>query len=404
MTAPRPSALDGPSRWQLDPTLTFLNHGSFGSLPHAVALRQQEWRSFIEASPIERLGRRCTELLAEARGALARFVGAEADDLGFVTNATEGINAVLRSVRLEPGDELLTTDHVYNAVRQTMRHVARAAGATYHEIPIDVPLLDAAAVIERIGERLSARTRLLVIDHVTSPTAVVLPVEGVIQLCAERGVDVLVDGAHAPGMLPLALDELGAAYYAANLHKWVCAPKGAAFLHVRRDRQRGVHPATISHFLDEGFRREFDWQGTRDITPWLTLPAALEFMDDQGGGLGWRRVLRHNHAMATWAHRMLIERLATEPISPLDGRFLGSMATVPLPAALQPGDAPQDSFEALQRELHDRFRIEVPIMSWRGRWHVRISCQVYNAPEQYERLAEAIDVLARERGRWGSGA
>lgn len=397
---PRPlGPLDSPARWPLDPDIDFLNHGSFGSLPHAVALRQQAWRTFIEASPIERLGRRCRELLEPVHRAVAGFVGCDPDDLGFATNATEAINAVLRSLRFAPGDELLSTDHVYNAVRQTLRHVATSSGATYVEVPVKLPLGCSSDVVEVLSNAITDRTRLLVVDHITSPTAIVFPVAEISRLCAERGVDLLIDGAHAPGMLPLEIPKLGAAYYAANLHKWACAPKGSAFLWVRRDRQQGIHPATISHFLDQGFTREFDWQGTRDLSAWLTIPEAMAFMDDAGSGLGWSRVMKHNRAMARWMHAMLTERLGVEAITPLDGSMLGSMATIRLPPALQPaargGAAGFDAFGVLQQALYDRFRIEAPIVEWGGSWFMRPCCQVYNAPEQYERLGDAIETLAR---------
>lgn len=394
---PAALAADLAAQWMLDPAVDFLNHGSFGALPRAVARAQDAKRAFIEARPIERLGRGCTELLAPAKAALANFVGAAPAEIGFVVNATEGANAVLRSLDLRPGDELLTSDHVYNALRKTMIYVARRAGATYIEVPLPPPLDDEEQIAARVVERITPRTRLVVIDHISSPTAIRFPVERIVQAAKERGVPTLVDGAHAPGMVPLDLEAIGAAYYVGNLHKWVCAPKGCAFLHARLEVQRDLHPATVSHFLDEGFGREFDWQGTRDITPWLCAPVALAFMDDAAIGLGWNRVRSHNHQLARWVQSLLCRRWNVEPLSPLDGSRIGSMATVRLPESLQPGaGARYSTFGELQLAICSRHSIEVPVVEWNGVRHVRPCCQVYNRPEQYERLADAIEALARE--------
>jgi len=317
----------------------------------------------------------------------------EPNDFGLVSNATEGINAVLRSLKLGPGDELLTTTHVYHAVRQAMKYVATQSGAAYREIEIPLPIASPDSVVEQIVKGLSAKTRVLVIDHVTSPTAVVFPVERVVAECSSRGVDVLIDGAHAPGMVPLKVAELGAAYYAGNLHKWACAPKGSAFVWVRPDRQPGIHPLIISHFLGEGFAREFSWQGTRDISNWVSIPRALEFMSE----LGWQRVMAHNHAMAIWVQHFLRESWSVDPISPADGSMLGSMATLPLPP---PFDHLSDSdVNSLQQRLHGEFKLEVPIVCWGGRTFVRPCCQVYNAPDEYRRLGAVMCELMRDAGK-----
>jgi isopenicillin-N epimerase len=375
----------------LEAGVTFLNHGSFGAAPRAVFEAQAEWRRRIEASPVELLGRRSSELLATARGAVGAWLGMPPTDFGFTANATEGVNAVLRSLDLSPGDELVTTDHVYNAVRQAMRYVAGRAGATYREVPVPLPVASGRQIEEAVVAGLSPRTRLLVIDHVTSPTALVFPVERIVAACAARGVDVLVDGAHAPGMLPLEVGRIGAAYYAGNLHKWTCAPKGSAFLWVRPDRQAGIHPLVISHHFEEGFVREFGWTGTRDLSAWLTTPRAIEFM----AGLGWERVRAHNHDLAAWAHRMLCRRWGVDPVSPPDGSLLGSMAAVPLPPPLD--GMTEEQVKALQQRLYTEFRIEVPLMRWGGRNLIRVSCQVYSTAADYLRLADVVDRLARER-------
>lgn len=331
------------------------------------------------------LGRRCRELLAPPRRAVAALVGASPDDIGFVTNATEGVNAVLRSIPIEPGDVLLTTSHVYNAVRQAMRYVARERGAVYKEIDLPAPLSH-DVIVESIDMAMAENpVRLLVIDHVSSPTAIVFPVKEIIARARERGVDVLVDGAHAPGMLPVDLEQLRPSWYAANLHKWVCAPKGSGFLWARPDRQAHLHPVVISHFLDQGFIAEFDWQGTRDITAWLAVEDAIRFLD----GIGLDALMARNHALAVEMQRLLCERWSVEPITPLDGSMIGSMASVRLPEAYQPGGR-FETFEAINLHLYERHRIEVPVVEWGEERFVRPCCQVYNRLEQYERLAEVV--------------
>ncbi|HSU65569.1 MAG TPA: aminotransferase class V-fold PLP-dependent enzyme [Tepidisphaeraceae bacterium] len=387
---PVPIRADLRAEWLLDPRVTFLNHGSFGALPRCVFEEQTRWRLRVEAEPIEILGRRSAELLRDSRRAVGEWLGMEEGDFGLVTNATEGINAVLRSMKLRTGDELLTTTHVYNAVRQSMKYTAALAGATYREIDVPLPVRSAEEIAERVLGGVSDRTRLLVVDHISSPTALVFPVERISAECARRGVDVLVDGAHAPGMVPLQVPLVGSAYYAGNLHKWASAPKGSGFLWVRKDRQADVHPLVISHHLGEGFAREFEWQGTRDISGWLAIPRGLQFM----AGLGWDAVMSHNHQMATWVQQTLCERWGVDPISPLDGSMLGSMATVRLPESLARLD--EAAVRTLQQQLYTEHRIEVPIMQWSGRNFVRPCCQVYNEPAEYRRLAEVIQQVARE--------
>ncbi len=390
LSPPSPLGSNLRERWALG-ELTFLNHGSFGAVPRAVLEVQADWRRRIEADPIEIIGRRCAQLLEVAKGPVGERFGMRRDDFGFVTNATEGVNAVLRSLALKPGDELLTTNHVYHAVRQTMKLAARRSGATCREVQIPLPVTSPQALADAVVDGVSGRTRLVVIDHVTSPTALVFPVAEIVRRCRAKGIDVLIDGAHAPGMVPLDVTSLGAAYYAANLHKWCLCPKGTAFIWTSPAHQADVHPTVISHRLDEGYAKEFDWQGTRDLSSWLSAPAALGFL----GEFGWDAVLHHNHAMAAWAHRMLVERWGAEPATPLDGSLLGSMATVRLPGRLAGFDDKQ--LTALQQRLHDEFRIEVPLIGgWPGGAMLRVSCQLYNTAADYERLADVIANLATE--------
>ena len=382
------------NEWMLEPGVDFLNHGSFGAVPRVVFEAQAEWRRRIEAAPVEVIARRRLALVDEAKEPVGRWLGMRGDDFGLVTNATEGVNAVLHSLRFAPGDELLTTSHVYNAVRQAMKFTCARSGAAYREVDVPHVIRGPGDVVDAVVGGMTARTRLVVIDHVTSPTATVFPVERVAAECAARGVDVLVDGAHAPGMVPLNVEAIGAAYYAGNLHKWSFAPRGAGFLWARPDRQAAIHPTVISHHYNEGFCREFSWQGTRDYSAWLAIPRAIRFTADLGGDA----VRRHNHALAVWAHGMLLDRLnVPRPLTPPDGSMLGSMAAVQLPERLAAlGDA---ELEALQQSLYTQHRLEVPLMRLNPQTLLlRVSCQVYNTPKQYERVA---DVIRDVGGRWG---
>jgi isopenicillin-N epimerase len=372
------------SLWLVDEKVAFLNHGSFGALPQCVFDQQTEWRRRIEAEPVELISRQRLNRLAEAKAPIASWLKMRVEDFGFVTNATEGINCVLRSLTYRSGDELLTTTHVYGAVRKAMQFVSDQTGARYREIDLQLPIASPEQVVDRVIASLSDRTRLLVIDHVTSSTALIFPLVPIIAECTRRGIEVLVDGAHAPGMIPLDVPAIGAKYYAGNLHKWAAAPKGTGFIWVHPDRQADIHPLVVSHHYREGFVLEFGWQGTRDLAAWLSAPCGFEFMTN----LGWEKVMRHNHQMAVWAQAMLCKRWGVEPISPIDGSMLGSMATVRLPGRLA-GLSEPDAM-ALQQRFYTEFKVEVPIMQWGGKCFVRPCCQVYNEPHDYERLADMV--------------
>lgn len=381
--------------WPLDPAVVFLNHGSFGASPRAVLDYQQALRDRLERQPVAFLGRELEDRLAGARVALGAFIGADADDLAFLRNATSGVNAVLRSLTFAPGDEIVATDHAYGGSRNALDFVAARTGVRVTIARVPFPLASANEVIAAVLERLTSRTRLALVDHVTSPTGLVFPLARLVPALAERGVDALVDGAHAPGMLPLDLHALGAAYYAGNCHKWLCAPKGAAFLHVRADRQSAIHPLTISHGLTSPrtdrsrFRLEFDWMGTDDPTAWLTVPEAIRIV----GGLvdgGWPQVMAENRALALDARDILCKALGVAPPVPDD--MIGSLAAVPLPDAPPGEPAPLPGGGALQVTLRERHGIEVPIISWPAwpRRLVRISAQLYNDRAQYALLADAL--------------
>lgn len=377
------------SEWMLEPDVDFLNHGSFGAVPRAVFEAQTEWRRRIEAAPVEVIARRRLDLIDAAKRPVGEWLGMRSEDFGLVTNATEGVNALLHSLRFGPGDELLSTNHVYNAIRQAMKFTCARSGASYREVEVPLPVRSADDIADRVISSISDRTRLLVIDHVTSPTALIFPVERITAACNERGVDVLIDGAHAPGMIPLDVGGLGATYYTGNLHKWALAPRGAAFLWVRPEKQSQIHPAVVSHHYGEGFCREFSWQGTRDLSAWLAVPSALEFTARLGGAA----VREHNHGMAVWAQQLLCDRLhIPEPLSPYDGSMLGSMAAVALPGPF--AGLSEARAEAFQQSLYSDHRVEVPLMRFGPRLLLRVSCQLYNTPGQYERLAQVIARMA----------
>jgi isopenicillin-N epimerase len=380
--------------WGLAPKTVFLNHGSFGACPKAVLAAQTEFRRRMEAEPIEFLWRRYEEPLDRARNALSKFVGARTKDLVFVPNATTAVNAVVRSLDLRAGDELLTTAHDYNACRNVLVEAARRAGAKMVVAGVPFPVGQPEEILEGIIRAVTRRTKLAMIDHVSSHTALIFPIERIIRELEARGVDTLVDGAHAPGMVPLDVAKLKAAYYTGNLHKWVCAPKGAAFLWVREDKQEGLQPAVISHGnnqLRPGYTRfqdRFDWMGTVDPSAKFSVADAIEWMGKLLPG-GWKEVRQRNHELAVNARRILCERLETEPLCPES--MLGSMATVRLPERFQ-GRPLNGRFEEEQVRLYRDFGIEAPFLriAMPSVRYFRVSAQLYNTVEEYEYLAQAI--------------
>ena len=401
-TRPLDAATDRAKLWPLDPDVIFLNHGSFGACPAEVLRHQRALRDEMEAGPVRFLSRELDDRLDVARAALAAFVGADPDDLGFVVNATTGVNAVLRSLSFKADDELLTTDHAYNACRNTLNFVAARHGIRVVVAMVPFPVASPDEVVEAVLSKVTPRTRLAMLDHVTSPTGLVLPIERLIAELSARDVEVLVDGAHAPGMLPLDLRTLGATYYSGNCHKWICAPKGSAFLWVRRDRHADVHPVTISHGANavrpgrSRFRLEFDWTGTCDPTAWMTLPKAIDYVGSLLPG-GWPAVMRRNRALALEARRLLCAVAGTPPPSP--DAMIGSLASVVLPAG-RTTEIMWRRPDPVQTRLFDDWHIEVPVMSWPAppKRLIRVSAQLYNNREHYVRLADALaKELAAER-------
>ncbi|MDF5726247.1 MAG: aminotransferase class V-fold PLP-dependent enzyme [Rhizonema sp. PD37] len=393
---PLNSTTDWGKLWLLDPTVIFLNHGSFGACPRAVLKAQQCLRTRLEEEPLRFFGREWEGLLDDARSKLATFIGANSEELVFVPNATTGVNSVLRSLSFLPDDEILTTNHEYNACRNALDFIASRTGVRVVVAKIPFPITSQQQVIEAVLEQVSSKTRLALLDHITSQTGLIFPIQTLVQELQKRGVDTLVDGAHALGMIPLNLRNIGATYYTGNCHKWLCAPKGAAFLYVRRDKQPEIRPLTISHGANSSrtdktrFQLEFDWMGTDDPTAFMCVPEAIAFMDSLLPG-GWAELMQRNHQLVLEARQRLCEALGVS--LPCPDEMIGSMAVVPIPDALE-----NRNFMSLHDELFDRFGIEVPVVPWQEtpRLLVRVSAQIYNNLEQYEYLAKALMELVAE--------
>jgi isopenicillin-N epimerase len=377
--------------WQLDPRWLIVNHGSFGATPKIVLAAQDEWRRRMEEQPSRFMRRIMPDAMRQAAGRLARFVGATEDsggkDLVFVENATVGVNAVLRSRRFQPGDEILTLSHVYGAVRNTMRFVAERSGAVVVEAELPFPAPDADAIVASLERALGPRTRLVVLDHITSSSALVLPLERMIASCREAGAPVLVDGAHGPGQVGLDLPALGADWYVGNCHKWLMSAKGCGFLWTRPERQEDLHPVTISHGYNEGYLAEFDWTGTRDPSAFLSVEAAIGFHYRLGGAA----LRARNVALAAEAAALLAARLGTEIGA--SGALAGSMGLVRLPIG---GPATMELAQALRGRLLDA-DTDVPIHPLGGALWLRISAQAYNERADYEKLAAIVEAALQEQ-------
>jgi isopenicillin-N epimerase len=383
--------------WGLDPRVVYLNHGSFGACPTAILQAQQQYRERMERDPVHFFVREIEGLIDASRRELAAFVGADAEDLAFVPNATVGVNTVLRSLDFRSGDELLTTNHAYPACKNAIDFVASRTGARVVVAAVPFPLASSQLVLDSILARVTPSTRLALIDHVTSPTGLVFPIARIVQALNERGVETLVDGAHAPGMVPLDLRSLGAAYFTANCHKWLCTPKGSALLFVRRDRQHAIHPLAISHGATakrperSRFWLEFDWTGTDDPTPYLCVGDAIRYL----GGLlpgGWQALMERNRFVALAAREMLCSTLGIPEPAPRD--MVAALAAVPLPdQALQPGAV----FDPLQDALFREHGIEIPIFPWPAppKRVLRVSAQLYNSASQYQKLIDALRIAGR---------
>ncbi len=368
--------------FKLDATTTFINHGSFGLTPFAVLAAQEALRAEMERQPVQFLSRAALQpRLRAAAGQLAAFLGAAGEDLVFVDNATTGVNAVLRSFALRPGDEVLITDHTYPAVRNAVRFVCGRAGARMIEAKLPFPVDSPDSILAAVTAALRERKRLAVFDLVSSASAILMPAAALARTCRDAGARVLIDAAHGPGMLDLDLPALQADWVTGNVHKWLFAPKGCALLWATKEAQQDLHPTVISHGFEQGFANEFDWTGTRDPTAWLAVPAALDFYRSMGDG-----ALRdRNHGLAVAAAGLLAERWGTEAGAPAE--MVGAMAVVRLPGR-HPGTVA--AAQAVHDRLWQKYHIEVPVMVIGPALWVRISAQIYNDLEDYARLAAAL--------------
>lgn len=366
-------------QYLLDPEVVYLNHGSFGAVPRPVFESYQRWQRELEANPVRFLAGRAPDLLAAAREKLGAFLNAGADDLTFVPNVTYGLNIVARSLALEEGDEILSSDHEYGAVDRTWRFNCQKTGARLVSQPIGLPVLDPADVVEQFWSGVSERTKVISVSHITSPSALVLPVSEICRRAREAGILTVVDGAHAPGQLDLDLEEIGADFYSGNCHKWLSSARGAGFLHARPAVQDILEPLVVSH----GWQREetdtttfqdiFGWVGTIDPAAYLSVPAAISFYEENR----WPQVREACHSLLKEMEERILALSGLPPISPES--MWSQMRLVLLPGAV-----------TLYERLWEDHHIVVPVGTHRGRAGIRISIQAYNSPRDMDRLLVAL--------------
>lgn len=379
----------------LDPSVTFLNHGSFGATPKPVFREYQRWQRELEKQPVEFLGRRTASLMAESRAVLAGYLGTHADNLVYTQNATIALNIIARSLALGRGDEVLSTNHEYGAIDRTWRFLSGETGFTYVNQPIPAPIDSREQFLRDFWKGVTPRTRVIFLSQITSSTAIIFPVEEIINRARREGILTIIDGAHVPGQIPLNLDSLGADFYAGNLHKWLCAPKGAGFLHARREVQHLVKPLVVSWGYEPEtpggsmFINNHEWWGTRDLAAFLSVPAAIDFQEKHD----WNRVRAECHALADEAQKRICRLTGLPPLHPSadplrsgpgQGWFC-QMFTAPLPANTDPA--------LLKNRLYNEYRIEVPVLDWNGNKLIRVSVQGYNTRDDLDRLLEALSRL-----------
>jgi len=377
--------------WRLDPDVVHLNHGSFGATPTAVLEYQHGLQEHLESNPTAFELEELWDELDRSRASLARFVNADADGVAFVPNTTHGVNTVLRSLDFEEGDEILITDHGYEACGNAAAYVADKSGASLRTVALPAPVVDAAEVTATIVAAVTSRTKLALIDHVTSSTALVLPIRDIVDGLRTLGVTTLVDGAHAPGMVPVDVAAIGADVYVANCHKWLCAPKGAAFLCAAPSIRDELVPLAVGYgYTSTGaersrFRALFDWTGTDDPTAYLSVPKAIEILGTVMSG-GWDAIIDSNHTLALAGRSLAHGALDSRPTTPHD--MIGSMAAIPLPD-LAGGGIYTDPLQTYLREKHNIVIPVTPGPRPSQRW-LRLSAQIYNDAGDFERLAEAL--------------
>ncbi|WP_406036860.1 aminotransferase class V-fold PLP-dependent enzyme [Micromonospora sp. NBC_00898] len=393
MTVPQPPEPIPGARllFSLDPSVSHLNHGSFGAVPIGVQRAQQRLRDEMEANPLRFFTQGLVDRIAHTRRHLAGFLGADPEGTALVGNATTGVAVALQSIGLRPGDEVLTTDHGYGAVRFSVERECRRTGATHRTLHVPLIAGDEEVVeIVRSGLR-PGRTKLVVIDQLTSATARLFPAAAVVGVAREQGVPVLVDAAHAPGMLPITVASVGADFWVGNLHKWAYAPRGTAALVVAKPWRERIEPLVVSWEQEAGFPARVEWQATLDYTPWLAAPVGLFTLRS----LGVDRVRAHNAALAAYGQRVVGDALGVAPADlPEPGGPTVSMRLIPLPRGVA---ATKDAAEALRTRIADRLAAEVAVMTWNDRGWLRLCGQVYNTPDEYDRLAVQLPTLLAQR-------
>ncbi len=366
----------------LDPSVTFLNHGSFGATPRPVLREYQRWQRELERQPVEFLGRRFTDLMMAARKSLANYLGTDANNLVYTTNVTESLNIVAHSLNLGPGDEVLSTDHEYGALDRTWRFLAKERGFVYINQPIPVPMTTKETFVAALWRGVTPHTRVIFLSHITSPTALIFPVGEVVKKARQAGIRTIVDGAHAPGQIPLDLDALGADFYGGNLHKWLCAPKGAGFLYARPEAQDQLKPFVVSWGYEAEFPSSsrfvdhFEWTGTRDIASFLSVPTAIEFQSEHN----WDTIRQLCHELACETQQRICEMYSLSPLSD-DSRFM-QFCSIPLPE--------NTDLSAMKMRLYNDYRIEIPLILWNGRKLARLSIQGYNTSGDIKKLINAL--------------
>ncbi len=397
--------LNSRNHWLLEPDIAYLNHGSFGATPKAILNEQRRLQTQMEREPVQFMLRKVPELLWASQMALADFIGAQPEDVVLMDNATTAVNTVFSNIDFQPGDEILFVNQVYGACRKTAELYAQRAGAMCREIVLPTCVTDAQQIVDLLIEAWTPRVRLLLIDHICSPTGWVLPIESVVRTYESNGTAVLVDGAHALGQMPLDLDALGASYYVANAHKWLCTPKGSAMLHVRRDRQIGFRPLVLSHWVDwenptsearySPFQMAFAWTGTRDVSASLTIPFALKWMS----GLhpdGWSGLMSENTDRSQRWRRTLSDEFIQPLLCP--DSMVGHMACLFLPESIVVSKDVNipigQRLSPLWAQLYSEYGIEVVVFPVEDRQCLRFSIQRYVSDEDMERLLAAMHELS----------
>ena len=383
--------------WSLDPKVVFLNHGSFGACPAAILQRQDAYRRQLESQPIRFLIREMEQQFNTTREKIAAFVNAPLKDLVFVQNATTAVNTVFRSLKFDRGDEIVYTNHIYAACKRVLDYVAETTGAVLVEASFGFPIDHPGKITDAILAKISPKTKIVLIDHISSATALIHPVEEIVGALNERGIDTLIDGAHALGSIPLDLQKINATYYTANCHKWLCAPKSSAILYVRSDKQDGIVPAVISHpgHRASSFTERFYWPGTYDPSAVLAVSDTLDFFSELLPG-GFPEAMQKNHELCLAARNLLCERLNIPKPCPDD--MIASMATIMLPVPSPAVEVDYKSIDPLQESIFRKYHLEVPVWSWSFpvRRLTRISAQRYNSLDQYRYLADVLQKIIEE--------